>query len=133
MMPGARIRPFLLMSWLVLPLLSACGGSPASPDLIIDPILVDRLDVVVGAGAPMAAVEAHVQGVVGDGCSVLHSVKQERSGSTVTITILRERPKDAICTQQALLYDARIPLDGTFSSGAFLVRANGVERAFTVP
>jgi hypothetical protein len=131
-MPGTRIRPFLLMSWLVLPLLSACDGNPASPELIIDPILVDRLEVVVGSGAPMA-VEAHVQGVVGDGCSVLHSVKQERSGSTVTITILRERPKDAICTQQALLYDARIPLEGTFSSGAFLVRANGVERAFTVP
>ena len=120
------------MSWLVLPLLTACDGSPASSDLIVDPILVDRLEVIVGAGVPLV-VEAHVQGVVGDGCSVLHSVKQERSGSTVTITILRERPKDAICTQQAILYDARIRLEGTFSSGAFLVRANDVERAFTIP
>ena len=120
------------MSWLALPLLTACDGSPASPDPVVGPILVDLLEVIVGAGAP-PMVEAHVQGVVGDGCSVLHSVKQERSGSTVIITILRERPKDAICTQQALLYDARIPLEGTFSSGAFLVRANGVERAFTIP
>jgi hypothetical protein len=113
-------------------LLTACDGSPAKPDLTIEPIHIDSLDVVVGAGVPVS-VEAHVQGVVGDGCSVVHSVKQERSGSTVIITILRERPTEAICTQLARLYDARIVLEGTFAPGAFLVRANDAERAFTVP
>lgn len=127
-----RSRPALVTTLLALPLFAACNDTPASPDLTIDPIHVDSLDVVVGTGVPVV-VEAHVQGVVGDGCTVVHSVKQERSGSTVTITILRERPTEAICTQLARLYDARIPLEGAFSPGAFLVRANNAERAFTIP
>lgn len=122
----------LVMACLVPPLLTACGGTPASPDLVIEPIHIDSVDVVVGASVPLT-VEVHVQGVIGDGCSVVHSVSQERSGSTVTITILRERPRDAICTQEARLYDARIRLEGTFPAGSYLVRVNGVERAFTIP
>ena len=125
-------RPSLLMAWSVLPLLSACGDPPAGPDLIIEPIHVDSVDVVVGTSVPLA-VEVLVHGVVGDGCSVVHSVRQERSGSTVTLTILRERPRNAICTQEARLYAARILLEGTYAPGSYLVRANDVERVFTIP
>jgi hypothetical protein len=131
-MRWTRAQPALVLTPLALAFLAACDTNPASPDLTIDPIHIESLDVSVGAGVPVA-VEAHVQGVVGDGCSAVHSVKQERSGSTVTITILRERPTNAICTQIARLYDARIPLEGTFAPGAFLVRVNDAERAFTVP
>ena len=60
-------------------------------------------------------------------------MRQEHSGSTVIITILRERPRDAICTQEARLYDARILLEGVFPPGSYLVRVNDVERAFTIP
>lgn len=122
----------LVMACLAAPLLTRCGGTPGSPDLIIEPIHIDSVEVGVGASVPVA-VEVHVQGVVGDGCSVVHSVRQERSGSTVSITILRERPKDAICTQEARLYVERIPLEGVFPPGSYLVRVNDVERAFTVP
>lgn len=121
-----------MIAWLAFPLLTACGDTPASPDLTIEPIHIDSVEVVVGPSVPLA-VEVQVHGVVGDGCSVLRSVRQERSGSTVTITILRERPRDAICTQIARLYDARIRLEGTFSPGSYLVRVNEVERAFSIP
>jgi hypothetical protein len=119
----------LVMAWLAFPLLTACG---ASQDLTIEPISIDSVEVLVGTSVPVT-VEVQVHGVVGDGCSVLHSVQQERSGSTVTIAILRERPRDAFCTQIARLYDARIRLEGAFPSGSYLVRVNEVERAFSVP
>jgi hypothetical protein len=125
-------RLSLVMACLVLPLLTACADIPASPDRIIEPIHIDSVDVVVGASVPLA-VEVHVQGVVGDGCSVLHSVRQQRSGSTVTISILRERPRDAVCTQEARLYDARILLEGAFPPGSYRVQVNGVARAFITP
>ena len=131
-MERTRPRLPLVILWLALPLLTACGDTPASPDLTIDPIRIDSLDVVVGTSVPLA-VEVQVRGVVGDGCSVLHSVSQARSRSTITIIILRERPRDAICTQIARLYVASIPLEGGFSPGSYLVRANDVQRAFSIP
>jgi len=110
-------------------LLAACA-LPADPDVVVEPIQVDSVDVRVMESSPPRAT-AHVQGVLGDGCASLHSEEQQRSGNTVTLTILRERPRDAICTQIAKLYDAEIALDGGFPPGQYLLRVNGVERAFT--
>lgn len=74
---------------------------------------------------------AHVQGILGDGCSELRSQSQTRLGNLVIVTILRERPRDAVCTQIAKLYVADIPLQGTYPPGRYLLRVNAVERAFT--
>lgn len=127
-----RAGGWLAMVSLMLSSVAGCTTSPASPDTVIEPIQIDRVDVTVGSGVP-PTVEVRAQGVVGDGCSVVRTVRQERAANAVTVTILRERPKDAVCTQQALLYDARIPLDGAFPPGAYIVRVNAVERAFSVP
>jgi len=108
-------------------LLVACT-SPSSPTVIVDPITIDSVSVQL-SGDPARPV-ARVRGVVGDGCSSLHSVSQTRAGSAVTVTILRERPKDAICTQLAKLYDERIPLDGSFPPGRYTLRVNAFETAF---
>ena len=110
-------------------LLGAACSNPASPDVVVEPIQVDRVDVLILESSPPQA-SAHVLGVVGDGCASLHSVRQERSGNTVTVTILRQRPRMAVCTQIALLYDEVIPLDGQYPPGAYVVRVNGVERTF---
>jgi hypothetical protein len=75
-------------------------------------------------------VSAHVRGVIGDGCSSLHSVEQERTGNAVVVTILRQRPANAICTQIARLYDDTIRLDGAFPPGTYVVRVNGTETSF---
>ena len=119
-----------------LALAAACTGcgdgreNPARGDLDIQPILVESVDVAVLESSPPQAA-ARVKGVVGDGCSELYSSDQVRSGSTVTVTILRSRPKDAICTQIARLYDETIRLTGTYPPGRYVVRVNGVEKAFT--
>jgi hypothetical protein len=112
-------------------LASGCGRpNPASSDVVIDPIQVESVEVVVAESDPPQA-SAHVRGVIGDGCSSLHPVEQERTGSTVVLTILRERPANAICTQIALLYDDTIRLEGTFPPGAYVLRVNGTETSFT--
>jgi acetolactate synthase regulatory subunit len=95
----------------------------------IEPISIDSVDVAILESAPPQAV-AHVTGVIGDGCSELNGVEQKRDGNTVTVTITRTRPVDAICTQIAKLYDANIHLNGAFPAGNYVVKVNGVTKAF---
>lgn len=111
--------------------LGAGCSSPASPDLVVEPIHIDRVDVVIMQSFPAQAA-AHVTGVVGDGCASLHSMRQVRSGKTVTVTILRQRPRVAVCTQIAVLYDESIHLDGQYPPGTYTLRVNDVERNFTI-
>jgi hypothetical protein len=128
---GRWARAAAAAAWL-LPAAVGCGQGErvADPGLEITPIQIDRVEVLVQKTPPPHA-SAHVRGVIGDGCSTLHSVEQARSGKTVTLTVLRERPKDAICTQIARLYDETIPLEGTFPAGAYVLDVNGTETPFT--
>lgn len=120
--------------YILVGLLAAVGGcgsdNPAAGDTTIQPITIESVDVLVLESAP-PQVSAHVKGVIGDGCAELHSVEQERSGSIVRITILRQRPKDTICIQIARLYDEVIRLAGTYPAGRYTLYVNGVERPFT--
>ena len=121
-----RLIPIVLGASLVL----GCATSPTAPDVVTEPIQIDRVDVLILESAP-PQVTVRVEGVLGDGCATLHSVGQQRSGNTVTVTILRERPREAICTQIAKLYDDVIRLEGQFPPGDYLLRVNSVEKTFS--
>ena len=109
---------------------AACSN-PADPNTtLVEPIQIDVVNVGFLPGPPLRVV-AHVEGVVGDGCSELYSVKQARTGNTATVTILRQRPKEGVCTQIAKLYNADIPLEGNFPAGRYVLMVNSVERVFT--
>ena len=123
------IRPnTLIVCSLVIPFVAGCSP-PTAPSVLIEPISIESVDVLVMESFPPQAA-AHVTGVIGDGCSELHSVQQQRTGTTVVMTILRERPRDAICTQIAKLYDETIPLEGTFPPGPYDLIVNGFRKAF---
>jgi hypothetical protein len=124
-----RAHAYILVGAMALGTLS-CGGENPAGGVIVQPISIDSVDVLVMESAP-PQVSARVQGVIGDGCSELHSVTQERSGSTVRITILRQRREEAFCIQIARLYDEVIRLDGSYPPGRYVLYVNGVERAFT--
>jgi inhibitor of cysteine peptidase len=111
----------------------ACQSSaqPSDPSVIIAPIQIDSVELVHGLAVP-SGLGVHVKGIVGDGCSELRPVRQSREGALVTITLESERPKDAICTQIAKLYDDVIPFEGAFSPGQYTVRVNTSELAFSV-
>lgn len=109
----------------------ACAGNPVAtdPTPVVEPILVESVDVAVLESFPAQA-HARVRGVVGDGCSSLHSTSVRREGNVVTITILRQRPAEAICTQQALLFDETFRLPGDFPPGEYVLRVNATETRF---
>lgn len=105
---------------------ATCSGRPSpagADDLLVEPIAIESVEVSVLESFPPQAV-AHVRGVLGDGCSELHSVRQERTDHAVTVTILRERPRDAICIQIARMYDESIRLEGTYPSGEYVLHVN---------
>jgi hypothetical protein len=108
----------------------SCSSNPAAPDLLVDEIQIDGVDVRVLESSPPQAV-AHVEGILGDACSELRSQTQTRLGHLVLVTILRERPRDAVCSQIAKLYVADIPLEGEYPPGHYLLRVNEVEKEFT--
>lgn len=121
-----RLIPIVLGA----PLMLGCGASPTASDVVTEPIQIDRVDVLILESSP-PQVTVRVEGVLGDGCATLHSVGQQRSGNTVTVTILRERPREAVCTQIAKLYDDVIRLEGQFPPGDYLLRVNSVEKTFS--
>jgi hypothetical protein len=122
-------HPFVFVASAAL-LLVACSSVTGS-DLEVRPIPIDSVSVTVIKTLP-PTVEARVQGTLGDGCTELHSVKQERSGNVITVTILSKRPKDAICTQIAKMYEETIKLEGEFPAGSYELNVNDNESTFTV-
>jgi len=114
--------------------LPAAPASPIQPparDVTIEPIQIDQVEVRIAESFPVQ-VFAHVTGVIGDGCSSVLPVEQKREGSTITLTINRQRPTEAMCTQLAKLYDENIRLEGDFPAGTYTLKVNSVTQTFTV-
>lgn len=109
---------------------AGCASAPADPSPVVSPIQITSVEVLLLESLPVQGL-AHVTGVIGDGCSTLLSETVDREGNEITVTILRERPADAICTQIALLYDERIPL-GELAPGDYVLRVNDVVEPFRV-
>jgi len=105
-------------------------SNPAGPGLTVDDIQIESVDVRILESSPPQAV-ALVRGWLSDGCSEFHSLNQSRSGSTITLTILKQRPRQAVCTAIAKLYEADVPLQGQYPPGRYVLRVNGFEKPFT--
>jgi hypothetical protein len=120
-------RPLALA--VVLGSLALACASPTEPEIVVSPITIESVDVRVLESSPPQAT-AHVEGVIGDGCTELQGTTQSRAGNVVTITIEAARPRDAICTQIARLYREDIRLEGQFPPGHYVLRVNGVEKPF---
>jgi len=105
---------------------------PSKPELVTGPIQIDSVVLVRGLTTP-SGLGVHVQGVIGDGCSELLPIRQLREGSVVLISIERQRPRDAVCTQIARLYDDVVALEGEFLPGTYTVRVNTTELEFSIP
>ncbi len=111
---------------------SGCGD-PSEPDPLFDvaPIQVESVEVMVLESFPAQA-NAHVTGVIGDGCAELLPIEQSRGDNEVRISILRQRPLDAVCIQIAKLFDDTIRLQGTFAPGDYTLHVNDVSVSFRV-
>jgi hypothetical protein len=111
---------------------TAANPPPTEPVFVIEPIQIESVELVRNLDVP-SGLGVHVKGVVGDGCSELLPLRQLREGSTVSITLERRRPENAICTQIARIFDDVIPLEGAFPPGTYVVRVNREKIEFSVP
>ena len=92
---------------------------------------IDAVEVRVAESFP-PQVFVQVRGTLPDGCTSLGSISQQRTGNTITITIATVHSGAEVCPMIAQVVDKTIRLDGTFTSGEYIVRVNGVERTFRI-
>lgn len=115
--------------------LSACSDGPSSPSaaVVIEPIEVESVVPSVGPMRP-ARVTIMVTGALGGGCDELHTIEQQRQGSSVLVEITRSRltGPGVICTAIFKGYSERLALPGTFNAGQYTVRVNSVTTTFRV-
>lgn len=123
------------LSLVLVLLAAACGkGSPSQPDsppMSVSRIPIESVTIRIAQSFPVQ-VFARVKGVVGDGCSALLPIEQSRAGNVITLEIKRQRPRDAICTQIAILFDQEIRLQGEFRTGEYTLNVNGSAYSFRV-
>jgi hypothetical protein len=96
-------------------------------------IQVNSVDVrVQQAPTGQGIVGVAIEGVVGDGCSRLERIEQNREGNWINIRIVGINSGDPICTMVAQVYQDNIPLSGAFDPGSYTVDVNGIVREFRV-
>lgn len=104
---------------------------PSGEEFVVAPIRITSVEVRFQGSAPPQAV-AHVSGIYASACATLNSLRQARTGNTVTVTVLDQNPKKVVCIAVIKPYQADIPLEGAFPLGNYLLTVNGVERAFSI-
>jgi hypothetical protein len=122
----------MMMKWMLMlfvVLLGGCGtagGGSGGAGLSIEAV-----EVRVAESFP-PQVFVQVRGTLPDGCTSLGAISQQRAGNTITIAIATVRSGAEVCPMIAQAVDKTIRLDGTFASGEYIVRVNGVERTFRI-
>lgn len=106
--------------------------APGVPsDRTIVPAPIDELEVLIRESWP-PQVSLRVMAGLPSGCAQRHSRTVERSGTTITVTVLNSMPKgDVICTMIYGTYELNIDLGTDFVSGTtYTIRVNDKEETF---
>lgn len=137
---------FLLFLFVALAACSPAGSEPAASDtatplptkpiqpenIILDEATVNSISISILESFPVQ-VHVNATGFLGDGCTTLADITTSQEGNTFFITINKQRPVDAICTQQLTTFDENIPLDvNGLPAGTYTVNVNGVTDSFTL-
>lgn len=137
---------FLLFLFVVLTACSPAGGEPTASDIatplpdkpiqpeniILDEATVNSINISILESFPVQ-VHVNATGFLGDGCTTLADITTIQEGNTFFITIHKQRPADAICTQQLTTFDENIALDVYgLPAGTYTVNVNGVTDSFTL-
>jgi hypothetical protein len=119
----------------VSPVMSPHPGTsaPVDPSFIYRMAQVESVSAVLAAdGSPRATVT--VSGLLNDGATSLHEIKQQRTSNGVVLTLVTVRPRDAIATL------ALIPFERTFAveltglpPGPCTISAHGQETLILIP
>jgi hypothetical protein len=105
---------------------------PDSDNVIVNEATVESIEILLLESFPVQ-VNVHVKGYLGDGCTTLGSIIQEREGDTFNVTIQTNRPADKVCTQMLVAFEETIPLAVQgLEAGTYTVNVNGVTDTFTL-
>jgi hypothetical protein len=116
----------------------ACGqedpANPASPTgeptMSTVRLQVQTVDVLIAESFP-PQISAHVTAIIPDSCTKAREPEISRDGTTITVTLIGERPDGVACAQVISTYDKSIPL-GTLDPGHYTLHVNDVTREFEV-
>lgn len=108
----------------------ANAGSPPAGEMLIRPVQVTGVDVRIAESFPPQGF-AEVTGVLGDGCTEALEPTVQRDGDTITVTILSQRPRDAICTMIAKEYRETVPLGSLEPGRQYTLRVSDYATVFS--
>jgi hypothetical protein len=83
-------------------------------------------------GTSDVRVELLVKGYLPDACSVLHDVRQIRSGNQIAVNLDMRRPEGMLCAAVVRPYRFYVRLDDTLAPGLYTLVFNQAEQAFQV-
>jgi len=128
----------ILLAFFGLIAFAACGqedpANPASPTgeptMSTVKLQVQTVDVLIAESFP-PQISAHVTAIIPDSCTKAREPEISRDGSTITVTLIGERPDGVACAQVISTYDKSIPL-GTLAPGSYTLHVNNVTKEFEV-
>ena len=75
----------------------------------------------------------YIKGGLSDACTTFYKLTTERSGNTIYITVIIQRPKGAICAQVYGFFEQNVNLGSDFTSGeTYTARVNDVTTSFVM-
>jgi inhibitor of cysteine peptidase len=135
---------YSLMLFLIAALLLGCGASdlagteqpveerPSNGNYIYGEAMVESVDIMILESFPVQ-VNLLARGYLGDGCTYINEIQQERDGNAIQVSITTIRDADMMCTQALVAFEERIPLNVYgLAAGTYTVSVNGVEDKFTL-
>lgn len=109
----------------------ACQGGTQDVEIRLAPI--HEVRIIIAESHP-GQVVVYIQGGLTDGCTTFHTVKVERAGNMVNITVTTQRPRDAICTQVYGYFEQNVNLGSDFVSGqTYIIKVNDRTTSFVMP
>lgn len=115
------------------PLRPQTAPQPPETGLIRVPHFIESVEV--GRYPSVAAYPAPLYITVRatlDGCDYPTQIEQRQEGNTLYVDIFRQMPADVMCPMIAKLYEAEIPLEGTFDQGTYTIIVNNVTVTYEV-
>ena len=132
-------RSSYIVLLIVLATVVTAGGCQSGvPDngeqeMEIRPAPIHEVQVNIAESYP-PQIFVNIKGGLSDGCTKLHDINAELSGSTINIKVTTERPKGAVCTQVYSYFTEILNLGSDFTPGkTYTVKVNDKTTSFVVP
>lgn len=127
---GRRAKPEPVLA--AGPIESTLRG-PQDPNLVLKMADVESIRATCDP-APPALLRVTVSGLLNDGATRIHAIQKQRLGSTVNITVVTARPRDAVATLALIPFErvVEVGLEGQ-PPGPLTVNVNGTTTTVMVP